>query len=668
MASLSIIQMAALSLTTTFAIAPSTSAFSPSPSAQLAFALHDTRFSSFLPGTLSLSAKKERILSTRKTGTISLIYTPNKRTSSSYQALTKLHSSSSSYDTSPSTTIDLDTLPDMPLSELLDALHECHIRYAPNATRQELEGLLRAHFNEEDEEEETKKHSIPRTRVNRRPSKKEMNHEEVKEVVDAIVLPEEDEEQQQQPRSEWSEDEVHARTSNGQSDPSDYSKRRRKREDVYDYVRNSRHGSVTDDEYHERSRATARRRNVHNRNDRSRRASRYDRPLYEAQSRQKQQQQYPRNRYQSYYNVESDTPIIDIGTFDLPEDRTQSNRGQGVIYENGLQIFLMGFVEAGKTAAELTLDAARGVMDPWTSSSRGDGEWWFDEERGRDVYDVKVVEHTRERYGEDEYNGDGRSTRRRRRPRNRSRIMMDRDRGYETAHYWKEDEPEFDYQRESATSAAERLEGPLVPIESESTPTRKRPSLQSRKHTDKKGNPKPVYGLYNEDDLKVKSPEEELESRHSHHHKQEWKDRLRRKFDAALGLESSPSTTKQEAYYDSWIKHMERIDDSRKTRLRDKMNDERDSTAEPLQSESNPSNVPRNRRARMRAAKNSNLHKRKTRPSYDRVKRSKLRLDEKPFWKERGSIASMLFDNRPASWRKTAQKKRRNTLEVRFSK
>ncbi|KAL7522708.1 hypothetical protein ACHAWX_007386 [Stephanocyclus meneghinianus] len=330
------------------------------------------------------------------------------------------------------------------------------------------------------------------------------------------------------------------------------------------------------------------------------------------------------------------------------------------MYESGWQIFVMGFVEAGKTAAELALDAARDVMDPWTKQRSDDGDYyWLDAQSKRNVYDANVVEYTRERYGENGYDGDARK----RRMRNRSGPRSESDRGYRTTRQGEEDDPEFDDRGDASLAYnADQWKRPSPPIESGSTPVQKRHSPRSRNHTNEEGRPKHVYGLYSEGDKHVKDDEENSENRHTHHHKQQWKERLRRKFDAALGLESLTSTD-EPSYYDSWKRHMNGMDDSRQTRLREKIKNETESTAAPLPSEISPPTVPRNRRARMRASKHRHVDEPSVPPPREKAKYPKLRLEEKPFWKERGSIASMLFDNRPASWRKDLQKTRMNSLE-----
>jgi hypothetical protein len=159
---------------------------------------------------------------------------------------------------------------------------------------------------------------------------------------------------------------------------------------------------------------------------------------------------------------------------------------------------------------------------------------------------------------------------------------------------------------------------------------------------------------------------------------------LRKKFDAALGLESTMTPTEKESYYESWKRNMGEMDDSHKDRLRRRMKEDTESLEQEEQpaarstSAMNSERVPQNRRARMRAAKNGVLNEPSPPvttnitaisplpkiPSKKKYNSSKLRTKETPFWKERGSIASLLFDNSASSWKKSMQKKNKNTLEV----
>ncbi|KAL7475649.1 hypothetical protein ACHAW6_001581 [Cyclotella cf. meneghiniana] len=325
---------------------------------------------------------------------------------------------------------------------------------------------------------------------------------------------------------------------------------------------------------------------------------------------------------------------------------------QNVMYNNGLQIFIMGFMEAGKTADALAVEAARNIVDQWTIGSGDDGERRWDPVTGREIYDANVVEYTRDLNVEVAYHGDGTRPRRRRKrwQRNPSELRKERDQHYGITRQWEEDESELEVRGEAALSfEVEQWRRPVAAtMESDSTPMQKRPTSHSRNQTYHEGKPKPIYGLYGKTDTRVQQNDEEnkSETQHAHQHKQQWKDRLR--------LESSSSTNEQ-SYYNSWKRCMEgrEEEDSLQMTLRQKMNNDTESTNAPLPSAAHPSTIPQNCRAKMRPPKigaSSN-------------KTTKLHLDENPFWKERRSAASMLLDNRPASWRKDMQKKRRNTLE-----
>ncbi|KAL3766415.1 hypothetical protein ACHAW5_008652 [Stephanodiscus triporus] len=172
--------------------------------------------------------------------------------------------------------------------------------------------------------------------------------------------------------------------------------------------------------------------------------------------------------------------------------------------------------------------------------------------------------------------------------------------------------------------------------------------------------------------------EEGAEGRESRRDERRWKERLRRKFDVALGLQlpsqSSASTTG--AYYNSWKTQMEGMDDGRKEELRRRMNELNDSPAAAASrrngdlgrdAASSSSSHRNNRRARMRA-KTTAFDQQSTLPRS--IESPKSRLDEVPFWREGGSIASLLFENRPSSSpgaREDRHSTGKRTLEVRVS-
>ena len=95
--------------------------------------------------------------------------------------------------------------------------------------------------------------------------------------------------------------------------------------------------------------------------------------------------------------------------------------------------------------------------------------------------------------------------------------------------------------------------------------------------------PRTIYGLYHrERDVSISSsnrflPDKEEEDDDEevgrrHERPSRWKERLRRKFDVALGLESPSSSSSSSSmtgtYYDSWMAQMKDVDDGRKEALR----------------------------------------------------------------------------------------------------
>ena len=108
-------------------------------------------------------------------------------------------------------------------------------------------------------------------------------------------------------------------------------------------------------------------------------------------------------------------------------------------------------------------------------------------------------------------------------------------------------------------------------------------SLRSRRVVVRDGSvegapPRTIYGLYHrETDVSTSSPnrgeeedaDEEVGRRRERPSR--WKERLRRKFDVALGLESPPSSSSSSmagTYYDTWMAQMKDVDDGRKEALR----------------------------------------------------------------------------------------------------
>ena len=219
-------------------------------------------------------------------------------------------------------------------------------------------------------------------------------------------------------------------------------------------------------------------------------------------------------------------------------------------------------------------------------------------------------------------------------------------------------------------------------------------SLRSRRVVVRDGSvegapPRTIYGLYHrETDVLTSSPnieeeedaDEEVGRRHERPSR--WKERLRRKFDVALGLESPPSSSSSSSmtgtYYDSWMAQMKDVDDGRKEALRRRMNERDDPSTAAVTLPNGKSRralpsspIPNrnNRRARMRAKKQTPALDGQASPSLKSTDLPKSRLDEVPFWREGGSIASLLFENRPSLPSSTGRDDRgvmgRKSLEVR---
>ena len=494
------------------------------------------------------------------------------------------------------------------LSQLLELLHQKNIRYAPDSSREELEELLHSHLSSGRQENNLGS----RHRSTSRRSKESLDDRDqiTSDVVDAVVV-----------------DDVNERTVDAADE---YATRQRRRYQSANASKNKR--------------ARSRRRN-----DR--------RSIDGRQSRYRDQ---PRR---SQYIQDN---IIDVD-FDLPDQSSQDTA-----YNNGLQIFLMGFMEAGKTAAELAVDAAKNTI-----SAPFSDDTWYNEELGRDVVDANVVDYRR-RYWDDE-RGSMSKTRMRSDRRSKVRSYSGRSR----VDQYQPDGYEDGASLASSFQSQQYHDGSDL-IGVTSTQTQKR-QPRSRNYTNEVGKPKPVYGIGYVHDNNIKNDEETEPRiyRQLHHHKRRWKDRLRTKFDAALGLEPTAAPTEKESYYDSWKRNMREMNDNHKDRLRRKMKDgsASASTVAPFQRSfaMDPNNrVPQNRRAKMRAVKAGIMDESSSLQTSTQISaispgvktprtkkyKSKLHPKEKPFWKERGSIASLLFDNSPSSWRKNMQNKNKRTLEV----
>jgi hypothetical protein len=174
--------------------------------------------------------------------------------------------------------------------------------------------------------------------------------------------------------------------------------------------------------------------------------------------------------------------------------------------------------------------------------------------------------------------------------------------------------------------------------------------------------PKKVYGLYQPNSsINKELAKQDEESHHEQQQQQQqqrWKDRLRHKFDIVLGLEAESLRTQ-----------IESMDDRRKHVLRRRLANEFNNNDEQhlgvsLRRDDSPLVVvvePNNRRARMRnRARRAKTDEQrissssssmiplssKTKTTIESSPNPSRRLDEVPFWRDTGSIASLLFDTR----------------------
>lgn len=471
------------------------------------------------------------------------------------------------------------------LSQLLDLLHQNNIRYAPSASREQLEDLLQTHLMNSANQRTPfgSSRSKTRNKIASIDGKNDAIVNGVNDIVDAVVLPE---------QTHHETDERYKGRRRYQHTNQTQNKRPRRRKESYN-------------NYHQQEA----------------RHSRY---------RQKKQ------------NYDSNDNIIDA-VFDLPDMPSTD-----ATYENGLQIFLMGFAEAGKTAAELAVDAATKTIHlPFSDDAEYDG------------YDVDHIQ----RYWDSELNRrPKRRTGRRRRQFSSNESRMDQ----------RETQSLVPSRRNVQSYDDSTLAG------FESTQVQQRLPNRPRHSKNDNGQPKPIYGLeYVHDNERAKNEDMiPRQYRQLSHHKQQWKDRLRKKFDAALGIEPTTSSIEKESYYDSWKRNMREMDDTHKDRVRWKITDKVNTTPEVpnhTQTRMTATRVPQNRRARMTAAK-AKIPNEPALPDSIQVAaaqktratkfESKLRSADRPFWKERGSIASLLFDNNSSSWKRDIQKKNKRTLEV----
>ncbi|KAL7454820.1 hypothetical protein ACHAWC_009575 [Mediolabrus comicus] len=503
----------------------------------------------------------------------------------------------------------------MKLSQILHLLNRLNIRYAPDAKRSELEELLYQHYKSAETisaSESSQSTSKSRRRRQRSPpspssSPSASNHNNVfsNNIVDAIVLEEYDE------------------ALTGQE-----SYNHRIKNDEYD-----RHQSHNYDRRLETTKTTNRATSSSNQQSEYHRHRRRRRNNYDLYNRNYLGVKSMRNRNRN----RRDEDMID--TFDIP-DNERNNK----YYDNGMQIFLMGFLEAGKTATQLVLDSVTdAVVKPFSGEER-----WYDEERGREVLDVNILDYSPD-YGrrtQRRYSSDGAGRRRRRRSETSRmehgyhdvdddivRVTRNATRRRRTV--GRRSHASTDDGMEIGTLPDQPSTFPAVGISKDDNPTRNARMNVSRKRDDTK----PIYGLYNGNTREQPvsdSMNNETEHRSEVHpqpkHKKPkkiWKKRLRKKFDIALGLQSPISPSSSEELYDSWKTQVDGVHDERKEVLRREMEVQKSSPTSPS---------PNNRRARMRAKSSVRQEVGKAAKSY---------LDE-PFWRrDGGTIASVLFDSQP---------------------
>jgi len=549
-------------------------------------------------------------------------------------------SPSSTSSTSKSST----QIKEMSTSQLLQLLNDKNIRYAPNATRAQLEELVlqyRVSAVEERNSLEDEAELESRTFSKSQNQSKKSNGIGNQEVVDAIVLNEEEEDidnKNSYPKETGGYSEQQPRGA--------YQQRR--------YNQDKSRGREAD--VNKRRKGNSQKRN----------------PTASAKKGQRQQRN-PRiqNNYDLYANTypprRQRRQVGNGDEFSLPDDKQNT-------YDNGLQIFLMGFYEAGKTGVQLGLDA----INPFSSDNEN-GEWWYDEEEGdeeegRDVLDVSILDYSphNERGGESVRVRGSRRNRRRRRKQQRaysatgrrSSPRGERRQQYDTtprrqtydvsprgqAEY--DDEPppfsaqivlEYEKYAEEERQGQASYSSPPYTNTSEPTATNTRRRRSCTYNEDR-----PRYGLYHDtSDMRQGSERNETAREYIDQRKtRQWKDRVRRKFDAALGLDYQA---------ESWRSNMDELDDRRKEVLRRQMKvendaDTTDNTSEQASDDiktSTPSLYRNNRRARMRVK--SIVDKKQSPPTRRNNKSSpKSRLDEVPFWREGGTLASLLFDTRPS--------------------
>ncbi|EJK59226.1 hypothetical protein THAOC_20580 [Thalassiosira oceanica] len=338
-------------------------------------------------------------------------------------------------------------------------------------------------------------------------------------------------------------------------------------------------------------------------------------------------------------------------------------------YGNGLEIFANGFLMAGQTAAQLALGAVADTINP------SDGVWWYDEENERDIFDANVQDFTpRKERVNNKARGRARSTETRRAERRRQRRQY---RTYDEYPRPRRRSLNNQYDLKEVDSRGEASSYQSKRGKSDGEYRRKKVDRREEREV-------PEYGLlYNDardgnSGIDSRSEPERYSEYREHQRRLQWRDRLRRKFDAALGLETQASSSHGEGsspYYDSWRTHVSELDDKHKDRLRTEKEASMSRTTNNSDPGYNDDQPPNNRRARQRIRRkpastreqqpaSSTADENSFRPS--RPPRS--RLDEVPMWREKGTLASLLFDTQPRVDGDRRKRQRLSLLESPFGR
>ena len=591
-------------------------------------------------------------------------------------------------------TITKEEVSRMSLSQLLQRLNDWNVRYTPNATRLELEELVLMMQNsngdndmrEREQESFSSKYisddlgeeppiSIP-SRSSKNESKK-ISSGSNSLVVDAVVLNDNQQHEDDDQDNVSREGRRRRILSTGYSDIQQEVKGHRQRMHIKQEQQQY---------YQQNNQQSSPRQNANKQRERQNVAK---------------QQRYAQQRYRNNYDLYANDDGFNLSS-------SASERGGGRKYDNGIQIFIMGFYEAGKTATQLALDA---ILDPFINNDDDEQQqWWYDEERDREVLDVSILDYSphderggrRREYDDNRSRRTKQNTRRKRRqggyskqnvPSRRASSPMTGRRRSSSAYYGKRGDERQGTAAQEFCTTDQGHKNDTKPI---SSPNLQRDKTRQRSHAysndENADKIRPNYGLYHsvENQSRQRSRnqtnhENAGEQRHQQAKKTQWKYRLRRKFDAALGLQyptaSSSSGEERTTYYESWKIQMKEMDDERKEILRQRMKEESDLTASTTSKQSSSGTSPvttqappsyrNNRRARMRAKSQTSNGTPLSPPPSRRMNKS--HLDEVPFWRESGTIASLLFDNRPSLSSSVSSLdsrdggRRRTSLEVRYN-